>query len=279
MHIKKIFILGCSGMLGNYVYSYFIKKADFNVINIEFRITIDNINKIEEVLIANNIDNETCVINCIGAIPQRTNDINKYYVINSLFPHVLSKICQKYNSRMIHPCTDCVFSGNNGNYKETDKHDEINDYGYSKSIGEPLNCTLIRTSIIGLELKNKKSFMEWVLSSVQNKKFIDCWDNHIWNGITCLEYCELLYEIIKNNCFWKGVKHFYSPNVISKYDLAKLIVEIFLGNEYLMYVKKNSTNKFIDKSLSSNYNLIYKIKTIKEQITKLKNFELKIHYV
>ena len=50
---------------------------------------------------------------------------------------------------MIHVTTDCVFSGKDGNYNENSIHDETNDYGISKSLGELCDTTIIRTSIIG----------------------------------------------------------------------------------------------------------------------------------
>lgn len=120
---------------------------------------------------------------------------------------------------MIHPTTDCVFSGKKGGYVETDVHDELGSYGMSKSLGEPVGCTCIRTSIIGRELFNKKSFLEWVISN--NNGTISGWSNHMWNGITCLEYCGVIEKIINEHLFWSGVKHIYSPTSVSKHEMAK----------------------------------------------------------
>ena len=117
-------------------------------------------NNIATSLIDNDIDEYTCVINCIGLIPQRKKGLytdNEYFLINSIFPHVLWSICRRHNAKMIQPSTDCVFDGKRGGYLETDIHNEINSYGMSKSLGEPSGCTVIRTSIIGKELLNKKS--------------------------------------------------------------------------------------------------------------------------
>ena len=48
-------------------------------------------------------------------------------------------------------------------------HDELNEYGISKSLGELCNGTIIRTSIIGEEMRNKRSLLEWVKSN-KNKE-------------------------------------------------------------------------------------------------------------
>jgi dTDP-4-dehydrorhamnose reductase len=270
MIINKIILFGKTGMLGNYIYKYFKNKLFINCI--DYRITNQNFSKLEELLIENNIDNNTCVINCIGLIPQKKNIIlsdKEYYLINSLFPHILWQICKKYKCKMIQPSTDCVFNGKKGNYNECDIHDEINAYGISKSLGEPLECTIIRTSIIGLEIYNKKSFMEWVLSNNNNK--INGYTNHLWNGITCLEYCKVIDNIISNNIFWEGIKHIYSPEKVSKYELASMISSIFQLN---IEIIPSKTEISYDKTLTSIYNNNFNIKSLYLQIEDLKNFSI-----
>lgn len=271
--INKIIIFGSSGMLGGYMSSFFSKHPEFKVININFRITNETIHNLEKILIHHELDNMTCVINCIGQIPQRKTDFfdNKtYFLVNSIFPHLLWNVCKKYGAKMIQPTTDCVFTGKKvgGNYTETDIHDEEGLYGMSKSLGEPLECTIIRTSIIGREKNNKKSFMEWVIG--QNKKEINGWSNHFWNGITCLEYCNLILKIIKENLFWQGIRHIFSPTV-SKYDLACYIKEVF---ELDLKINKLECNEVVDKTLTSNYENIYYIKDLFEQIKDLKYYNL-----
>lgn len=281
--INKIFLFGATGMLGNYIFNYFSNDLSYNIkiIKIPFRISSENIEKLEEVLIQNNIDDETCVINCIGMIPQRKESNisdSVYFLVNSIFPNVLWQICKKYNSKMIQPTTDCVFSGKkiNGGYTETDIHDEKNAYGMSKSLGEPLGCTVIRSSIIGCELYNKKSFLEWVLNSIKDNKQIQGWDNHYWNGITCLQYCKVIEKIIIDNNFWKGIRHIYSPSKKSKYELASMIIEVFYGKDKLELLSKYSGVENIDKTLNSEFNegSYFNIPELYVQIKELKTFVL-----
>ena len=279
ININKIFLFGSTGMLGNYIHNYFSKVSNLNIkiVEIKFRISKKSIDTLEEVLINNSIDDKTCVINCIGLIPQRkepgTGD-DLYFLVNSIFPNVLWSICKKYQSKMIQPATDCVFSGKqiDGNYIENDFHDEINAYGMSKSLGEPEGCTIIRTSIIGCEVNNKKSFLEWILTSINSGKSIQGWDNHYWNGITCLEYCKIIEKIIKGNFFWKGMRHIYSPTKKSKYELAYMVIEIFYGKDKLNKLTKYISNEKIDKTLSSIHTELFEIPELFEQIIELKKF-------
>jgi dTDP-4-dehydrorhamnose reductase len=278
--INKIFLFGSTGMLGNYILNYFSKvsKLNIKIFEIPFRISKDSLDTLEEILIDNNIDDKTCVINCIGVIPQRkdpnTND-SIYFLVNSIFPNVLWNICKKYKSKMIQPATDCVFSGkqSGGNYRENDTHDENNSYGMSKSLGEPLGCTIIRSSIIGCEVNNKKSFLEWILTSINSGKSIQGWDNHYWNGITCLEYCKIIEKIINYELFWNGVRHVYSPTKKSKYELANMVIEIFYGKDKTNMLTKYTSNDTIDKTLISIYPVLFEIPELFEQMIELKNFD------
>ena len=270
--INKILLFGSSGMLGRYIYSYFNNNKNISLYAVDIRISNDSIETLEDILIRNDIDQNTCVINCIGAIPQRqaqSSPDKNYFLVNSIFPNILWHICKKYNAKMIQPTTDCVFSGKRGLYTECDEHDETNSYGASKSLGEPIGCTVIRTSIIGKELINKKSFLEWVMSNDNNK--INGFTNHMWNGITCLEYCKIIDKIVTNNLFWSGIRHIYSPTPISKYEMACIISDTF--NLNIEITPLESADKS-NKTLTSKYDSLFEIPELKYQINDLKLFAL-----
>lgn len=263
-------------MLGNYVKTYLSKY--YNIIPLtrkEYDINQLSINSLIKLLKSYNIKKNDIVINCSGVIPQSVsqtdNNIKRYYKINSLFPVMLSNICNQVNVKMIHITTDCVFSGKDGNYDENSIHDETNIYGSSKSLGELCNTTIIRTSIIGEELNNKRSLLEWVKSN--SGKTINGYINHLWNGVTCLQLCNIIYKIIKNNNYWIGVRHIYSPRLVSKYELNMIINKIY---DLKININRFETVKKVDKTITSIYNTnsSFNIPDIKEQIIKLKEYKL-----
>jgi len=152
-------------MLGNYIVKY-LRNFNYDIISLtrsDYDLSKLNITTLDKLLIEKGLQKDDIIINCAGVIPQaskqRTLDSKLYFTINSMFPVILSMICEKYDTRMIHITTDCVFSGKDGNYNENSLHDEINDYGVSKSLGELCNATIIRTSIIGEEIYNKRSLL------------------------------------------------------------------------------------------------------------------------
>lgn len=272
----KIFIFGSNGMLGTYIADYF--KKSYKIIELtrkDYNINNLSISSLTDLLELKNIQKNDIVVNCAGVIPQSKNqrslDTKLYFTINSLFPVVLSQICDKFRAKMIHITTDCVFSGMDGNYNENSKHDETNDYGISKSLGELCNATIIRTSIIGEEINNKRSLLEWVKSN-KNKE-INGYSNHYWNGVTCLQLSKIIRTIIQNNNFWNGVRHIFSPRTVSKYELVSMINET-----YDLQITINPFDAEIrsDKSISTIYeiNHEFNIPDLKEQIDEMKEYKL-----
>jgi hypothetical protein len=150
------------------------------------------------------------------------------FCVNSYFPVVLAEICNYNNIGLIHPSTDCVFSGKKGNYTETDIPDPVDNYGLSKFLGEKLPFTkisrlaVLRVSIIGND-PNSRSFMSWVLENKNNT--VDGYTNHFWNGITCLEYAKIMEKIVQENT-WNGLYHIQGER-ISKHDLLHLVSDVY----------------------------------------------------
>lgn len=241
-----IFVFGSNGMLGNYVYSYFKTDAKHPVIGLTRKdIDLSDITSFR--LLDDKFKSGDVVINCVGIINQRNDakDID-FIIVNSVFPHYLHEVCKKVGARLIHISTDCVFSGSSGDYHENSTHDATEVYGRTKSLGEPVNGTIIRTSIIGEELDNFYSLLEWVKNN-KGKEILG-YTNHFWNGITCLQFVKICEYMIDNNIFWKGVRHITSPHKLSKYNLVKLISDVYNLN---ITVVPHTTNKFCDRALIS----------------------------
>jgi dTDP-4-dehydrorhamnose reductase len=141
-------------------------------------------------------------------------------------------------------------------------------YGVSKAMGESEKATNIRVSIIGEEYGQARSLVEWIKSS--KDKTVNGFIDHLWNGITCLEWAKLVENMIQTSDFWKGTVHAYSPKAVTKAELVQMVSEI-----YDLNIKVNAThsNKSCDRTLSSvKLNLIKK--PLAEQIKEMKEFSL-----
>ena len=265
----KIYVFGSTGMLGNYVYSYF-KNEGYDVVGFD-RSNIDALHATTVELSALGIKSSDVIINCIGLIPQHGSWPDDHFKrVNSIFPHNINNFIKDNNVHFIHVTTDCVFSGKDGPYDEYSPHDEAGSYGKSKSLGELLDTTVIRTSIIGEEVRNKKSLLEWV--KFNEGKEIDGYTNHVWNGITCLQFAKVCRDIIDNKRYWEGVRHIHSPEAITKYKLLENISDIY--NLDIKVTPIETDNK-CDRSLSTIYtDNIFNIPRLSDQIVQQKIFNL-----
>ena len=270
----KVFIFGQNGMLGRYVYSFFRAK-DYEVVAInrnELDIVKSDYYHIKLLLSKAGLSKEDVIINCAGLIKQRFDSRFDFIKVNAVFPHLLQKMSEEVDCNFIHVTTDCVFDGLKGSYSELDSHDADDMYGITKSLGEPENATVIRTSIIGEEFKNFFSLLEWVKAN--RDKEVRGFTNHVWNGITCLQFAKLCKYIMKNNLYWRGVKHAASPNVINKYDLVSLISDIYDLN---VKVTPFETDIKCDRSLVSvRDDIIFEIPALGKQLVEMRDFREKL---
>lgn len=271
--MKHILILGSTGLLGNAVSKYFLQKKEY-MVTLTYRtpglvseynsIYYDPLISFEKIY--SYVDYADYVINCIGVINKNVeNNEENTVFLNSLFPHKLSKVCKKYNTKLLHITTDCVYSGKKGNYTENDIHDSLDFYGKSKSIGEAKNCMVLRTSIIGREVHNYSSLIEWAIS--MKDKEVNGFINHIWNGVTTKQYAECCNKIISDELYEENLFHIFS-NKITKYDLLGLFDKKWNLN---LNIKKFVSNDRVDRSISTIKNLNKKlnIPSIEEQIEEL----------
>ncbi len=168
------------------------------------------------------------MVNCIGIIKQRgeARAAIPSLLINSVLPHRLAQIAAEWDGRVIHFSTDCVFSGSKGDYGEEDPSDAQDLYGRSKYLGEVAtsNALTLRTSIIGRELAEFRSLLEWFLAS-QGKK-VQGYQKTLYSGVTTNYLASLVVRLIESHPRLHGLYQVASQP-ISKYDLLCLIRQVF----------------------------------------------------
>jgi len=262
--VKKILILGGTGMLGHTLFSYLSAHKELDVYATS-RIT-DGLAKwfpahlaakIRPMVDADNFDTviravaaiqPDIIINCIGLIKQlkMANDPLTAITVNSQLPHRVSLVCRAADARMIHISTDCVFDGKKGNYVESDMSSATDLYGRTKFLGEVdyPHCVTLRTSVIGHELKGSFGLLEWFLA--QEGK-VRGFTKAIYSGFPSVEIARIIHEYVIPARNLHGVYH-VSSEPISKYDLLKLI-----SKRYGKKIEIESYSDFsIDRSLNSS---------------------------
>lgn len=266
----RVVILGSSGMLGTYISKY-LRKQEFDVVDltrndIDARFaTIGSISKeIKKYMIDGK---EIVIVNAIGLIKPSKASVIDYIRVDGRFPHTLESACMMNNWKLIHVSTDCVFGGR-GKYTEEDIVDADDIYGMSKAAGDLTNSTVIRTSIIGEEVNHKYSLVEWLKSNAG--KSVKGYKNWTWNGITCLQFAKVVESILLTGNFWKGVRHVFSPDTVSKYQLLQMINKKFNLN---VTIEEVNADLGMEKTLSTVYEPIH-IPTIEVQIGEMFEFPI-----
>jgi dTDP-4-dehydrorhamnose reductase len=146
--------------------------------------------------------------------------------INSLLPHLLSSICADWGGRVIHFSTDCVFSGRGGSYTEESFADAEDLYGRTKYLGEVQgrNALTLRTSIIGHELKNFASLLDWFLA--QEGRSISGYRRVLYSGVTTNFLAGVVGDLVEHHPDLAGLFQVAS-DPINKYDLLCLVRDAY----------------------------------------------------
>ncbi|MDB4220758.1 SDR family oxidoreductase [Amylibacter sp.] len=260
---KRVLVLGAAGMLGNAIFRYFAGEDMYSVIGTTRSSRLIGLfpNDMQERLVSgieiNNNDafvklfaevKPDVVINCIGMVKQlaEADDPLVALPINSLFPHRLAKICNDWDSRLIHMSTDCVFTGKKGMYTEEDVTDSQDLYGVSKRLGEVdyPNAVTLRTSIIGHELNGNRSLIDWFLSQQGS---VRGYTQAVFSGLPTVTIAELIRDHVIPNPDLSGVYH-VSAAPINKFTLLSLVGDIY-GKE-IEIIRDDSL--IIDRSLDSS---------------------------
>jgi dTDP-4-dehydrorhamnose reductase len=235
----KILILGGDGMLGHECLRSWSPRHEvrvslrqgqeayqqfqlFNQNNSFYNVDVRRFERVREIIAEFRPD---AVLNAVGVVKQR--DAAKERLtsiqINALFPHLLAELCEEFNSRLVAISTDCIFSGDRGNYVEDNPSDAYDVYGKSKYLGEvdAPHCVTLRSSIIGIELQHFTSLVGWYL---QQKGVIRGFTNAIYTGLTTMEMARVIEKILLEHQGLHGVYHVASAP-INKYVLLNTLTQ------------------------------------------------------
>lgn len=232
----KVLILGASGMLGSTLMwtlknhcnhdVYGTSRIHYKELDVFANKIYTDVQTPDDITRVIYMVHPTVVINCIGIIKQKTASDNEFIYMNSVFPKTLQSICNSIDCKLIHYSTDCVFDGlNDAPYTENHRCTASDMYGITKYLGELHNNNTItlRTSIIGHELKDHVSLIDWFL----NQSIAHGYTKAIYSGLPVVEHAYiLLHYVFPNIRKLTGLYH-VSADPISKYDLLKLVKEVY----------------------------------------------------
>ena len=237
--MTRVLVLGVSGMLGHAVFDVRSRAPDLEVFGAsrsrmpqtwpQERL-LSGISALDQddLLRAVRFARPDVIINAVGVIKQLESAKDPLVVvpINTLLPHRLAALAEAIGGRLVHVSTDCVFTGNQGAYRESDPSDATDLYGASKHLGEVIDrkaAITLRTSIIGRELNSANGLIEWFLRAEPRVKGFR---KAIFSGLPTVELAEVIRDHVLPRPDMSGLYH-VSAEPISKLDLLALASEIF----------------------------------------------------
>lgn len=257
----RFLVLGASGMAGH-VISIYLKEKGHDVVGycrravsfVEFiKGDVKNVQRLKNVIETGNYD---IVVNAVGILNQfAESDKESAAFLNGYLPHLLAKLTENMNTRIIHMSTDCVFSGKNAPYTENSFRDGESFYDRSKALGElndEKNLTL-RNSIVGPDInENGIGLFNWFMK--QNGE-INGYTNAMWTGITTLQLAKTIEAAAISDAH--GLVNMVCEKNISKYDLLKLFNRYMRNDD----AKINPYDDFsLDKTLvRTNFEFDYSV--------------------
>lgn len=231
INVENVLILGSAGMAGHVISEYLSQFDEYHVINCARHsssagtiiLDVMDFSAVKKVLAETN---PTIVINCVGLLIEASKKrFDEAILINSYFPHFLTRIGKEQNFRLIHLSTDCIFSGKRGNYTESDTCDSNEPYARTRALGE-INCAehlTIRTSFIGPEPKSSGTgLFNWFM---HQSGTIKGFSRAYWSGVTTIEVSRFIHAAIKGRL--TGLYQLTAPKKINKYDLLMLFKQIW----------------------------------------------------
>ena len=243
MSVKRILVLGASGMLGHEivrvlapdfeVFASFRETEDLPSLGLERSRILTGLDAFDITTAqkAFEIAKPDMVFNAVGIIKQydEAKAAVPSITVNSLWPHQLAQLCEEYDSRMIHPSTDCVFSGNScpsGGYRESDVPDATDLYGRSKLLGEVTEnprVLTVRTSIIGWQIGLQNSLIGW-FAAHRNDSGLRGFRKAVFSGLSTTLLAEVARDFVFDHPELFGLYH-VSMASIDKYSLLKKLAE------------------------------------------------------
>lgn len=265
----KILILGSSGMLGREFVNIFKDKHEVYGIDINdiknlgnryFSINLLNELEIKKFLERNIFD---IIINSVAIVDLKKCETDKkltedlHVNLNKNF----IEYCNKNNTKYIYISTDSVFDGEVGNYTEESITKPLNNYAYTKFLGEKevekiKNHIIVRTNILGYT-ENQNSLFKWAYTNLKDNIEINGFEDVIFTPISVFRLSELIDELIKIN--YQGLINVVNDTVLSKYEFLNILKEMISSTSKINKVKIENTDIIRPKNTSLNNELLHSI--------------------
>jgi len=186
------------------------------------------------------------------------------WVVNVRGVEYLVDASSSFKPVFVHVSTDYVFDGEAGPYSEEDTPNPRGNYARSKLAGEHvvensnLEYIIARTQVLfGVGNKVRHNFVTWVIEQLTNNKKIRIVDDQIGTPTYAPDFVEAIERLLQKEAY--GLFHVSGPDIISRYDFALKIAEVFnLDASLIERIKTKDLNQKAPRPMNSAFK-IYKL--------------------
>jgi dTDP-4-dehydrorhamnose reductase len=173
------------------------------------------------------------IIHCAAAtnVEWCERHADECFCINTDASGMLARSARSVGSRFVYISTDSVFSGERGDYTESDPAAPLNVYARSKLAGEQavaqeLPASLIvRTNIYGWNMQPKESLAEWMLGRLREHVTFAGFVDVIFCPMLVNDLGDCLQEMMASGM--EGLFHVVGGEACSKYEFGYRLARVF----------------------------------------------------
>jgi dTDP-4-dehydrorhamnose reductase len=237
--MKKILIVGVSGLLGTKLYQIAREKYEvygtFNrhEIKSENFFKLDATNRKEVFSLIERLKPDVVFdFHSITDVDYCELHQEEAWDVNVNGTRNITEACKAYRAKIVFISSDYVFDGKKSSYSEKDRPNPLNYYGKTKAIAENIiqllgtNHIIVRTAVLyGINGHGKKPFPLWVLENLKEGKEIKVVTDQFNNPTLADDLAKILLMLYEKNI--SGLFHAVGKDNVSRYEFALKVAEIF----------------------------------------------------
>ena len=239
----QVLIIGASGFIGQYLVRRLNKTMSHGVVgtflsrypsddgNSWHRVELTDAAGLEQVF---RLAQPEVVVHlaAIADVTMAARDPERATAVNVAATSSIARLCAFHEAKLIFVSTEYVFDGERGYYREDDAPRPITHYGKTKWQAEQevaklaSHWNILRTSIVyGWPGPGKRNFAPWLIERLRN--------GQPYHGPTDVHrtpiYVEHLVDGIEKlvEGHYSGIHHVAGRDLVSMYDFARTIAEVF----------------------------------------------------
>ncbi len=231
--MKRILIIGASGLLGSALYHVLTKKYDVigtyfsNSDQTSAREFLDVSDDASLTLLLMRLKPDF-VINCSGLtnVEECERLPEKAMLLNSIIPAFLARVTHQLQIKLVHISTDHFASEINQVRNESMRALPTNRYGYSKLLGEDLvlsateSALVIRTNFFGLTDTGEHSLFDFALKSLKADNSIPGFKDVFFSPIGVNSFARTLMVLLEKNV--NGLLNLCGTESVSKFRFLRM---------------------------------------------------------